>query len=109
MKGVGVSKADVERRLREALEPVAQSAVHVRWRTVAEHDALDTRDALRAVDVSRWMLRFRRLVTRYECHARDFYAFTKLACIVILARTARPTRKAPSRSKMVTTRLSDAF
>src|SRR5579863_359514 len=26
------------------------------------------------------MLRFRRLVTRYECHARNFTAFTKLAC-----------------------------
>jgi transposase len=56
-----------------------------------------------------WMLRFRRLVTRYERHARNFYAFTKLACIVILARTARPTRKAPSRSQILTTRLPDAF
>jgi len=38
------------------------------------------------------MLRFRRLVTRYEHHARNFYAFTKLACIAILVRNARPTR-----------------
>jgi hypothetical protein len=55
------------------------------------------------------MLRFRRLVTRYECHARNFYAFTKLACIVILARTARPRPKSPSRVRTVTTRLPDAF
>jgi hypothetical protein len=52
-EAAGVSKVDVERRLREALEPVAQSAVHVRWRTLAEHDVLDTGDARRAVDVSR--------------------------------------------------------
>ena len=56
-----------------------------------------------------WMLRFRRLVTRYECHARNFYAFTKLACIVILARTAHPWHKAPSRAQTLTTRLPDAF
>ena len=56
-----------------------------------------------------WMLRFRRLVTRYECHARNFYAFTKLACIVILARTARPLRKASPPVQMPARRLSDAF
>jgi transposase len=56
-----------------------------------------------------WMLRFRRLVTRYECHARNFYAFTKLACIVILARTARPRQRASSRPKIIETRLSDAL
>jgi transposase len=56
-----------------------------------------------------WMLRFRRLVTRYECHARNFYAFTKLACIVILVRTARPLRKARSSAQMAMTRLSDAL
>jgi transposase len=56
-----------------------------------------------------WMLRFRRLVTRYECHARNFYAFTKLACIVILVRTAQPHRKARPPLQMATTRLSDAF
>jgi hypothetical protein len=52
-EGADVPKVDVERRLREALEPVAQAAVHVRWRTLAEHDVLDTNDARRAVDVSR--------------------------------------------------------
>lgn len=52
-EGAGVTKADVEQRVRGALEPVAQSAVHVRWRTLAEHDVLDTKNARRAVDVSR--------------------------------------------------------
>lgn len=33
-----------------------------------------------------WMMRFRRLVTRYEFNARNFLGFVKLACIVILLR-----------------------
>jgi transposase len=33
-----------------------------------------------------WMMRFRRLVTRYERHARNFLGFAKLACIAILLR-----------------------
>ena len=33
-----------------------------------------------------WMLRFRRIVTRYEHHARNFLAFVKLACMAILLR-----------------------
>jgi transposase len=33
-----------------------------------------------------WMLGFRKLVTRYERHARNFLGFAKLACIVILLR-----------------------
>ena len=32
------------------------------------------------------MLGFRKLVTRYERHARNFLGFAKLACIVILLR-----------------------
>jgi transposase len=56
-----------------------------------------------------WMLRFRRLVTRYECHARNFSAFTKLACIVILLRTARPRRNPRYRPQILATGLSDAF
>jgi transposase len=32
------------------------------------------------------MMRFRRLVTRYEQHAANFLAFVKLACVVILLR-----------------------
>jgi transposase len=33
-----------------------------------------------------WMLRFRRLVTRYEHNARNFFGFVKLACLAILIR-----------------------
>ena len=33
-----------------------------------------------------WMMRFRRLVTRYERRARLFLAFAKLGCIAILLR-----------------------
>lgn len=33
-----------------------------------------------------WMMRFRRLVTRYEHNARNFLGFVKLACLVILLR-----------------------
>ena len=33
-----------------------------------------------------WMLRFRRLVTRYEHKASNFLGFVKLACIIILLR-----------------------
>ena len=33
-----------------------------------------------------WMMRFRRLVTRYEHTARNFLGFVKLACLVILLR-----------------------
>lgn len=54
-----------------------------------------------------WMLRFRRIVTRYESHARNFYAFVKLACIAILVRTARPRRVTRRPPRLRT--LSDAF
>ena len=33
-----------------------------------------------------WMMRFRRLVTRYERLSSNFFAFVKLACLVILLR-----------------------
>ena len=33
-----------------------------------------------------WMMRFRRLVTRYEHNASNFLGFVKLACLVILLR-----------------------
>jgi transposase len=36
-----------------------------------------------------WMMRFRRLVTRYEHNSRNFLGFVKLACIVILSRRLR--------------------
>lgn len=33
-----------------------------------------------------WMMRFRRLVTRYERNAHNFLGFVKLSCLVILLR-----------------------
>jgi transposase len=33
-----------------------------------------------------WLQNFRRLVTRYERHVENFFAFVQLACIVILSR-----------------------
>jgi hypothetical protein len=52
-EGSAVLKADVEERLRGVLAPIANSAVHFRWRTFAEHDALNFGDARRAIEVSR--------------------------------------------------------
>jgi transposase len=36
-----------------------------------------------------WMMRCRRLVSRYECKAENFLGFVQLACIVILSRRLR--------------------
>jgi transposase len=36
-----------------------------------------------------WLMRSRRLVTRYECKAENFLGFVQLACIVILSRRLR--------------------
>ncbi len=36
-----------------------------------------------------WLMRCRRLVTRYECKAENFLGFVQLACIVILSRRLR--------------------
>jgi len=56
-----------------------------------------------------WMLRFRRITTRYEHHARNFLAFAKLACMVILLR--QPTYRYKSSSSLCfpITGLPDAF
>jgi transposase len=56
-----------------------------------------------------WMMRFRRLVTRYERRACNFLAFTKLACVAILLR--QPTFRGKSRlgDSFPFNRLSDAF
>lgn len=56
-----------------------------------------------------WMLRFRRITTRYERHARNFLAFAKLACMVILVR--QPTFRFKSSSSLCfpTTGLPDAL
>jgi hypothetical protein len=39
------------------------------------------------------MTRFRRIVTRYECKARNFLAFCKLASLAILLRQPRRREK----------------
>jgi transposase len=56
-----------------------------------------------------WMMRFRRLVTRYERRARNFLAFAKLACIAIFLRQPafRGTRRLGDTFPF--NRLSDAF
>jgi transposase len=56
-----------------------------------------------------WMLRLRRIVTRYEHHARNFLAFVKLACMAILLR--QPTFRGTSRlgDSFPFNKLSDAF
>lgn len=56
-----------------------------------------------------WMMRFRRLVTRYEHHAANFRAFVKLACIAIYLR--QPTFRGFKRygDTHPEDRLSDAF
>lgn len=56
-----------------------------------------------------WMMRFRRLVTRYERKAKNFLAFVKLSCIVILVR--QPHFSPPHRNSgcLALGRLSDAF
>jgi transposase len=56
-----------------------------------------------------WMMRFRRLVTRYERRATNFLGFTKLACIAILLR--QPPFRGIRRlgDSFPFNRLSDAF
>ena len=36
-----------------------------------------------------WLMRSRRLTTRWECKAENFLGFVKLACVVILSRRLR--------------------
>lgn len=56
-----------------------------------------------------WMMRFRRLVTRYEHHARNFLAFCKLACIAILVRQPHFSGHVRSGGRLPFKRLPDAF
>lgn len=55
-----------------------------------------------------WMLRFCRLVTRYEHKARNFLGFTKLACMVILLRQL-PEPSATNQRRLGFRTLPDAF
>jgi transposase len=83
---------------------VEMIAPHRSTRKRKTHDGRGLRRYLRRWHVERlfaWMLRFRRLVMRYEVHTRNFRAFAKLACMVILVRSACPRR--------LRTGLSDAF
>jgi transposase len=55
-----------------------------------------------------WMMRFRRIVTRYEHQADNFLGFVKLACVVILLR--QPTFRQRRVARQITmTGLSDAL
>jgi len=56
-----------------------------------------------------WMMRFRRIVTRYECRARNFLGFCKLACIAILLRQPLFRGKSRLGDSFPFNRLSDAF
>ena len=56
-----------------------------------------------------WMLRFRRITTRYERHARNFLAFAKLACMVILLRQPTFLHKSTSSMCFPIGGLPDAF
>lgn len=56
-----------------------------------------------------WMLRFRRITTRYERHARNFLGFAKLACMVILLRQPMFRYKSTSSLCFPVAGLSDAF
>ena len=56
-----------------------------------------------------WMLRFRKLVTRYERHARNFLGFAKLACIVILLRQPIFNWRSANPERLLRTGLSDAL
>jgi transposase len=56
-----------------------------------------------------WLMRFRRLVTRYERHATNFLGFAKLACIAILLRQPHFRGKKRLGDSFPFNRLSDAF
>jgi transposase len=56
-----------------------------------------------------WMMRFRRVVTRYEPDARNFAAFVKLSCIGILLRQPAFRGKSRLSDSYPFNRLSDPF
>ena len=56
-----------------------------------------------------WLLRFRRITTRYERKARNFLAFLKLGCMVIFLRQPQFRYKSSSSPKFVLEGLSDAL
>jgi transposase len=91
---------------------VEMIAPHNRTRKKKTQDGRSLRRYRRRWHVERlfaWMLRFRRLVTRWEHKARNFLGFAKLACIAILLR--QPSYRGIRRlgDSYPFNRLSDAF
>ena len=56
-----------------------------------------------------WLLRFRRITTRYERHARNYLGFLKLGCVVILLRQPIFRFKSSSSPNFAVLGLSDAL
>lgn len=56
-----------------------------------------------------WLMRFRRLVTRYEHKSRNFLGFVKLGCAAILLRQPSFRGKPRLGDSFPFNRLSDAF
>lgn len=95
-----------------AAKGVEMIAPHHRTRKAKTQDGRPLRRYRRRWHVERlfaWMMRFRRIVTRYEHKACNFAAFVKLSCVAILLRQ-RPFRgKWRPGDSMPLFRLSDAF
>jgi transposase len=91
---------------------VEMIAPHNRTRRTKTQDGRKLRRYRRRWHIERlfaWMLRFRRIVTRYEHKASNFLGFTKLACIAILLRQPAFRGKPRLGDSFPFNRLSDAF
>ena len=91
---------------------IAMIAPHHPTRKTKTQDGRSLRRYRRRWHIERlfaWLLRFRRIVTRYEHHARNFRGFVKLACLVILLRQPVFRGKARLGDSFPFNRLSDAF
>jgi transposase len=91
---------------------VEMIAPHKRTRKTKTQNGRPLRRYCRRWHVERlfaWMLRFRRITTRYEHHARNFLGFAKLACIVILLRQPTFRHKSTSSLCFPVARLPDAL
>ena len=82
-KAYDSDKLDAELRAKG----VEMVAPHRSTRKIKTQDGRPLRRYKRRWHVERlfaWLMRSRRLVTRYECHAANFLGFVQLACIKIL-------------------------
>ena len=82
-----------------AEQGIEMIAPHRSGRKVPTQDGRPLRRYQRRWKVERlfaWLLRSRRLTTRWECKAENFLGFVKLACVVILSRRLRDAFSAPS-------------